>query len=321
MDFYRFREIDRLSKDQNIMKLLNNDTLAVIDDINEKPVNEKKGKRKKEHKFQVEPFSPKDWSTEQPKNSHLLWPHPANSLFCGVVRSGKTSAISYFLRDKQFYGGDRSKGQEPFYDQVFLFSESPDPTLLESIPQLKGWEKKDGTDRQVVFRDLNTAPKEIERLLTEMEEDVKRHRRSRAKKNLFIFDDCISQKRFWNSHATRRAFFTNRHYGLTLITAVQQFHSLPRAERLQCSHIFVFKGINQRELESLYQTYCPHYYDKKQFYRLFNSVLDKPYSFLIINRYVNPWLMFRDQTLGVVFLPEHADRVRKEIALLENKKT
>jgi len=31
--------------------------------------------------------------------------------------------------------------------------------------------------------------------------------------------------------------------------------------------------------------------------------------------------MFRDQTLSVVFLPEHAERVKKEIALLENKKT
>ena len=320
MDFYRFKEIEKLSRDQNLAKLFNNDPLTLVDDINEKPRDEKRKKPKKEHKYEVEPFLPKDWATEQPKNSHLLWSHPANCLFVGVVKSGKSSAISYFLRDKEFFGGDRKNGVEPFYDQVYLFSESGDPTLLESIPQLKGWQKKDGTERQVIFRDLNTAPKDIERLLAAMEEDVKRHRRSRAKKSLFIFDDCISNKKFWNSHAVRRAFYTNRHYGLSLISGTQQYHSIPRAERLQCSHVFVFKGINMRELESLFQSYCPHYMNKEQFYRLFNAVLDKPYSFILINRYVNAWIMFRDKTLSIVYLPEHEKRVREEIARLENKK-
>lgn len=321
MDYYRYREIDRLSKDQNLAKLFNNDPFAQVDDINERPREAKSKKIKKEHKYQVEPFEIKDWSTDQPKNSHLLWPHPANCLFVGVVKSGKTSAISYFLRSQDFFGDTKNGTRKGFYDHLVLFSESPDPTLLESVPQLKGWEKKDGTDRQCVFRDLNTAPKEIERLLSAMEEDVKRNRRSRAKKTLFIYDDCISHKRFWNSHEVRKTFFNNRHFSLSIASLTQQFHSIPRSQRLQCSHIFIFKGINQRELESLYQTYCPFYMDKKQFYRLFNSVLDKPYSFILINRYVSPWVMFRDKTLSVVFLPEHAERVRQEIARLENKKT
>lgn len=277
-------------------------------------------KKKPAHRFAVQPPVVTGYEIRQPWFEPLLWGHPSTVMVVGRTGSGKSSIISHYLSSPEFFGRKDPRTKKLYFDRVYLFSESKDPTLTQTIPQLKGWERRVGKEDQNVFHDLDAAPQIIEKLLNGFEQDVKNHGRN-WKKNLFIFDDCVSHRKFWSSKALRRCYFNNRHHSLSTITATQQLHSIHLSYRIQSTHVLLLRGGSPREIEAMYSSFAQDYFKNKKEYQAFiESVLQGKYEFLLINRKCHPSIANRNSRLNIVLPSQvHQATAEREIRDLEKR--
>ena len=130
-------------------------------------------------------------------------------------------------------------------------------------------------------------PTLLKTLIEEQKAIINTYGKSMADHILLIYDDTISNKRFWNSEAIQQLFFNSRHYKISIIITSQNYKSLPKALRLNMSQMLLYFTANQDELKSVYSENSSSL-GFKNFEQIYRDICQsKPFHFLLIN-YQNP---------------------------------
>ena len=130
-------------------------------------------------------------------------------------------------------------------------------------------------------------PKLLKDLLAEQRVIIELYGKSLANNILLIYDDTISNKKFWNSETVQQMFFNSRHYKISIIITSQNYKSLPKALRLNMSQMLLYFTANQDELKAIFSENSSSL-GFKRFEEIYRTTChSKAFHFLVIN-YQNP---------------------------------
>ena len=102
----------------------------------------------------------------------------------------------------------------------------------------------------------------------------------KSKKNLIIFDDCISLI----SQAIFREYFSrSRHNNANVVYLTQSYFDLDRMIRLNANYIVIFK-VNPRNLNDIYNSVIGSIMDKHKFTTLARNTYSQKYRYLAIDK-------------------------------------
>ena len=103
---------------------------------------------------------------------------------------------------------------------------------------------------------------------------------NKNKKNLIIFDDCITQK---NQNVLGSFFNKGRHNSCNSIYLSQSYFDLDRMIRLNSNMLVLFK-LSQRNKTDVFNSAVGTIMDKNEFYTLADNVWSKKHSYIVIDR-------------------------------------
>ena len=100
------------------------------------------------------------------------------------------------------------------------------------------------------------------------------------KKNLIIFDDCITQK---NQNVLGSFFNKGRHNSCNTIYLSQSYFDLDRMIRLNSNILILFK-LSQRNKADVFNSIVGTIMDRNDFYTFADNVWSKRYSYIVVDR-------------------------------------
>lgn len=212
--------------------------------------------------------------------------HPFRMLLSGASGSGKSTVLLNLL--KRFYV--RNDGSdESYFDKIYAIG----PTV--KFDDL--WKELDLPDDQLVEKPTTEL---LEKIYGEQESQVKQKGIDNADKVCIVFEDIISHAKFMRSKEFLKAYVMGRHYGISTMVCTQSFTKVPRACRLQCTHVVFFPS-SQSEMMLMNEEFCPPRMSKKDFMQLmaYATTPDEQdeYPFLYIDHPAKPQDRFR-KTFG-----------------------
>jgi hypothetical protein len=316
--YYRRKNLLDISKHVDLTHYQSNTFQTTRGDNPLKERDEKKdAETYRKEAFKVRPPELKNWAPPQISDSHKLFKTPFLAYVFGPINSGKTSITSHIIKTYYSY----QPNGKLYFQKCYLFTNSEDPTLL-ALPYFKNWKlyQKDES-RRLVFTNLDVdGHVHLERILKAQQQSVEEKGRARADRCLLIFDDVASAKRFFNKEVTGRLIFTLRHANISCFFLFQQFNSLQRRFRIQANYVIGTKNINNQEKDALYDSFSPFWVEnKKEFFKIIDSILKDEYSFVLLDRTKSPYLLFRDNRLEVVYPKRLKARVEEEMKKLLKK--
>jgi hypothetical protein len=122
----------------------------------------------------------------------------------------------------------------------------------------------------------------IQTLINKQRFVIERYSKEIADNILLIFDDCIADKKFFNSNLVKKMLFNSRHLKISTIITSQAYKELPKSLRLNQSMIILFFIANEAELKLVYEENSSSV-NQKDFLRIFRRVTEKAFNFLTIN--------------------------------------
>lgn len=127
----------------------------------------------------------------------------------------------------------------------------------------------------------------LKEIITQQKMVIENYGKSIADNILLVYDDCASNKKFWNSTQVQQLIFNSRHYKISIIITTQNYKSIPKPLRLNTSIFILYYTANLDELKNIYNENNSNL-TFKQFSNMFSRVCNtKDYNFLTIN-YQNP---------------------------------
>jgi hypothetical protein len=196
--------------------------------------------------------------------NHTIPRHPSSVLFNGRSGSGKSVLIHNLLAKPQFY--------KDYFDLIYLFSGAPDDLFDDlDIPENR------------TFTDDSTWENKLSTILSKQKDTVKKRGIDKAPKVLILYEDIQNHQKFMRrSKWFLKTFIANRHYGVSTWITSQSFTKTPRACRINCNNLFIFRG-TQGEIRLIIDEYCPDDLTKKEFQQLVAQANGTRYHFLHIN--------------------------------------
>jgi hypothetical protein len=188
---------------------------------------------------------------------------PFRTLLVACSHSGKTLVIGNLLARKEF--GYR----RIFKENIFLFS----PTYELGDPSMHGVE----LDEDRVFKDFDEAA--IQEIMEDQKDIIKRYGKTKAPHVLLVFDDLIAHMPQAKQSLLVKLFFSARHWKISLILTTQSYKHTPKAVRLNCSHMMIFK-CNNKERNQIAEEQVV---DVPVFIAVYEMATKEPYSFLYID--------------------------------------
>lgn len=209
-----------------------------------------------------------------PKNNlqkqNLVPAHCSSMVFVGATGSGKSHLCGNLLLNKQMLGD--------FFDIIYLFSPSPDETLIDNLNLSK--------KHIIQLSDKETIIKLTE-IIEKQKVAVDNKGLEKAPKMLLIFEDLSSRKKLMDSQPFIDAFIYSRHISISTMSLIHKYKALNRICRLNCHHLFVFP-VQQDEINQLVDDHSPPKLSKKEFVNLINYAFTKTekhdHPFLYINK-------------------------------------
>lgn len=174
----------------------------------------------------------------------------------GAISSGKSNLLYNILANPQYYGKDGKNGA-PFWDEIYLFTNSNDEIQDQFIND--GIIPENHIKRLPKSKDLDKLIKAQKKIIKEANGDF-----SRIPILFVIFDDIIDNNEFIKSKAFETLFFRNRHLNCMTFILSQYFYAIPKKLRSQATNIICFAG-NEQEEEMIIETYTPNTLNHKQF--------------------------------------------------------
>lgn len=228
----------------------------------------------------------KDDITQCHAAEHGIIPkHPFRFLLSGASGSGKSTVLINLL--KRFYVKD--DGRTSYFDKIYAIG----PTV--KYDDL--WKELNLPDEQLIEKPDKDF---LENVFAEQEQKIKANGIDKADKVLFAFEDIISHAKFMRSKEFLKAFVMGRHLGCSSMICTQSFTKVPRACRLQCTHLAFFPS-SQSEMILMNEEFCPPRMSKKDFHALMSYATTPDerdsHPFLYIDHPAKPADRFR-KTFG-----------------------
>jgi len=188
---------------------------------------------------------------------------PFRALLVACSSSGKTLTIGNMLARKEF------AYKKIFRDNIFLFS----PTYELGDPSMHGVD----IDEDHVFKDFDETV--IEEIMADQKATIKRYGKSKAPHVLLVFDDLIAHMPQSKQSLLVKLFFSARHWKISLILTTQSYKHTPKAVRLNCSHMMIFKCNNKEKAQIGEEQVV----DLPVFFAVYDMATKQPFSFLYID--------------------------------------
>jgi hypothetical protein len=128
---------------------------------------------------------------------------------------------------------------------------------------------------------IETCDPEFLQILVKKQKTIK-EKFGFSDKVLLIYDDCISETKFFNSNVVKKMFFNSRHLNISTIITSQNYKSLSKPLRLNQTQLILFFSANEMELKLIYEENASSLGFKK-FLEIFREITERPFGFLVIN--------------------------------------
>lgn len=159
---------------------------------------------------------------------------PRNLIIIGQTQSGKTTLLAHIV----YHYSERGT-----WNKIYLFCPTYGPSSIYAKIFDEKYIYKEPTDDDVV------AVLDTNRKINEKIED-----RSRKRRILLIFDDCMGYLNFKNNELYKSLFATERHNEVSCIVIFQHFPELPPALRANISQLFIL-AITSTSIDKAYDCY------------------------------------------------------------------
>jgi hypothetical protein len=100
-------------------------------------------------------------------------------------------------------------------------------------------------------------------------------------KTIVILDDVLEDKKLLNSKFLSLLFTRSRHYNISVIFSSQNYKSIPKKNRINCTNMILFKFSNSKEKDAVYEEVIN--VDKHVFNEILKNTFDEKYNFLNID--------------------------------------
>ena len=103
------------------------------------------------------------------------------------------------------------------------------------------------------------------------------------KNSLIIFDDIVcSEDILKRTSEITKLSFSGRHENISFILITQDFHTIPKKIRENCSKFVFFYNANKKQMETIFDKYLG-YEEKEERNRIVHYLRNKKFSYLFIN--------------------------------------
>lgn len=251
---------------------------------------------------------PVHWNDNAKNNQkhHFLLPSPScRALIIGKSGCGKTNLLLRMLLLPKWLD----------YENLFVFGKSlhqPEYKLLKS-----GLEK--GYNKNEVLKLLKEGGGDIDSYIKNLPKkrckqkcrvnyfensneipdpkDVKSD-----KKNLFIFDDIMTDK---NQSKAEDFYTRGRHSNTSSIYISQNYHKLPRQTIRSNANVLILFQLPEKDLRHIHDDFVSNEMDWDEFKDFCNSVWKESFGYIIINQDLIPGEGKYQANFSQVYIPKH----------------
>jgi hypothetical protein len=228
-------------------------------------------------------------------NNHPNLPSSFRMLLIGSSGAGKTALLLQMLLEPNFldysnlviftstpnqqeyqllYHGFKNGLSKESIESILLkqheFKGVPIPALCKKYSELHKQSGGEGQRQQLINCTLTDKTKEL----------IPPDQLDKIKKNLIIFDDCISNK---NQKVLSSFFNRGRHNSCNCIYISQSYFDLERMIRLNSNILVLFK-LSQRNKADVYNSVVGTIMDRAQFYSYADNIWSKRYQYIVIDK-------------------------------------
>lgn len=222
------------------------------------------------------------------QKNHFLLPSPScRCLIIGTSGSGKTNLLLRLLLFKDWLD----------YNDLYVFSKSlhqPEYKLLRSCFMngysksdiLKMFDNRKGDIDKVIDKLVMKGEPNINVNYFENSDSILDPKDINSKKrNLFIFDDIMTDK----NQSTAEDYFTRgRHNNSNCFYISQNYFKLPRQTIRSNANLLILFALPKKDLQHIYEDNCCNDMDWKEFFEYCSKAWINPYSYIVINKALQP---------------------------------
>ena len=242
-----------------------------------------------------------------PGVNSFLAPIPFTMYLCAPKRSGKTTLLLNLFKDSNYLKGKFNRilfvSPTASMDPKVQSLKHTEGLLAKNMPLIKLIQKLQKREREILDDSSNSYPAvyldsvsttldendfveklSLPNLLAILEEQkyiIKNFGKEYSDKVLIVLDDSIKDK-ILKSSEFQDFIFKSRHYNVSVIFISQAFFALPKSLRLNNSQLLIWELNSKKEIRSLYDENGLGM-EFKEFHKIYQDVISKPYSFLNIN--------------------------------------
>jgi hypothetical protein len=204
-----------------------------------------------------------------PDPNVITWDYPLlpkPPLRCCVIspsNTGKSVLISYM------FGSDELPYKKYYGSNTFIFSPSAKLGSME-MPHVKKENIFDSFDVNIIMS-----------LWREQDMLIEKYGRSKTTPILLIFDDVVSDMNSERKEVFKKLAMHGRHSGFSWVLASQQYRSIPKPVRMNCTNIILLNLSSAAERKAISEEQP---FNEKRFLSIVDDALDdQEYSFLVVN--------------------------------------
>lgn len=102
--------------------------------------------------------------------------------------------------------------------------------------------------------------------------------------NILLLDDCTDDPKIFKQPIQHRLFKNGRHWKLLYILSLQHLMDIPPAIRSNVDGIFIFKDINQNNLENIYKNFASGYIESFEIFKNYmKKIAEEKYTAMFID--------------------------------------
>jgi len=191
---------------------------------------------------------------------------PSNGLLyvASPTGSGKTNLICNLLQPRMLGN---------VYDKIYIFTLSPCTMLLEHCDNIE--------EENIIIGDKYGEI--LTEIVQKQENYIDEHEFKKAPHILIICDDVISSKPFMKNPTLSKLAFMGTHMKFSTWIISQDYHSLPKAIRMNVHGVIIIHGVKEKEIESFIDEHASAFLSRNQMRQLIKHAIEEPYSFLFYN--------------------------------------
>ena len=208
-----------------------------------------------------------EYTNENKRKHNPNWPyipdHPYRILIIGGLGSGKTNALLNLIHNQQDIDKIYFYARDPYEDKYQYLTNKRESVGLKYFNDPKAFIEY-SNDMRDVYKNINDYNQDKENEILIVLDDM--------------IADMINNKKL-NSIVTD-LFIRGRKLNISLVFITQSYFKVPNDVRLNTTHFFIMKIPNKKELRQIVINHSSDI-NTKDFIKIYNKCIDKPYSFLV----------------------------------------